>query len=423
MGQRRFGNWMSERPAGAFRTILPLDRGGWTILFGLLTLIGAASFLLGITGPDAQRAWQVYLVNFVFWAGLCFGGVVLVAVFNMTNAHWARPLKRLAEAPGSFLPVLYVLFWVLFLGRERLFPWIHEPVHGKEAWLSVGFLFARDGVGLLILTGASVALVCQSVRGDILAGLPGNGASRAWRAQKVLSPILGILYSLVLSLVAFDLIMSLDPHWLSTLFGAYYFIGSLYTAIAAVLLLACLLWKREGFEGRIGQKHFHDLGKLLLAFCLVTGDFFYSQFLVIWYANMPEEVQYVILRVNHAPWAPLAWTVLVMCFALPFVVLLSRRIKLNPWAMLVLSVVLLCGMWLEKLLLVAPSLWKGGSLPLGLLELAVTAGFVGAMGLCVEAFLSRVPALPVSDPLFQRGSGQENNMTRMPKMTEISQGS
>jgi Ni/Fe-hydrogenase subunit HybB-like protein len=371
--------------------------------------MGAVSFVVGISGADAQRAWQVYLVNFVFWAGLCFGGVMLVAVFNMTNAHWARPLKRLAEAPGSFLPVLYGLFWVLFLGRESLFPWIHEPVHGKEAWLNVGFLFARDGGGLLVLTGASLALMVQSVRGDLLAGVQENGGSRAWRAQKILSPILGILYSLILSLVAFDLIMSLDPHWLSTLFGAYYFMGSLYTAIAAVLLLTCLLWKREGLEGRIHKKHFHDLGKLLFAFCLVTGDFFYSQFLVIWYGNMPEEVKYVILRVNHAPWATLAWTVLGVSFALPFVVLLSRRIKMNPRAMLILSVVLLGGMWLEKFLLVAPSLWKGETLPLGLMEVAVTAGFAGGMGLCVETFLRRVPALPVSDPLFLKGKEGEES--------------
>ena len=98
--------------------------------------------MTGISGPLAQRAWQVYLVNFLFWSGLAFGTVLFSAMLTMTNARWGRPLKRLAEAPGAFLPVAFLLFWVLFFGREKLFPWIHEPLGHKQFWLSSGFLFA-----------------------------------------------------------------------------------------------------------------------------------------------------------------------------------------------------------------------------------------------------------------------------------------
>lgn len=392
----------------------------WVILFALLVLTGAVTFVTGTQGPHAQRTWQVYLINLVFWSGLAFGAVLFVAILNLTNARWARPIKRLAEAPGAFLPLAFVLFLVLYYGRDDLFPWIRQPVEGKEAWLRVDLLFARDGAGLFVLTAVAMAMLYFSLRSDVRVASQGmlmeggEGATldeegraqqkalevRDWRAQNVLSPILGILYALVLSLVAVDLIMSLDPHWYSTLFGAYYFVGCFYTALAALVILMGVCRNAPGLKELLRPKHFHDLGKLLLGFCLLTGDFFYSQFLVIWYGNLPEDAQYVILRVRHSPWEPLAWIILLVCFAVPFVALLSRRIKMAPVAMMVLATVILIGMWLERFLLIVPSLWEGKGLPIGITEVAITAGFFGAMALTVMFFLTRFPLLPISDPLF-----------------------
>src|SRR4030042_6771532 len=109
------------------------------VVFASLALVGMILFLLGISGGEAQRAWQAYLINYVFWSGLSFGAVLFVAVLNMSDAMWGRPLKRLAEALGAFLPISFLLFWVLYFGREEIFPWVREPVHEKEAWLSAGF--------------------------------------------------------------------------------------------------------------------------------------------------------------------------------------------------------------------------------------------------------------------------------------------
>jgi hypothetical protein len=365
------------------------------------------AFLAGIFGPQSQRAWQAYLVNFVYWTGLSFGAVLFVAVLNMANAQWGRPLKRLAEALGAFLPVSFLLFWVLYFGREKIFPWTREPVPGKEIWLNAGFLFARNGVGLLLLTALSLALVYYSVKGD--RALTGHSsrieppeADTNWRAQRVLSPIIGIVYAFVLSLLAFDLIMSLDRHWYSTLFGAYYFMSSFYTALAAMYLLSPISLKAPGLREYIHPHHLHDLGKLVFAFCIFTGYLFYAQFLVIWYGNLPEETRYVILRVKLTPWEPVAWTILVMIFVIPFVLMLSRRIKMKPLPMMILSGNILVGMWLERFILVTPSIWKGEGIPIGLLEVLITAGFFGIMGLSMIIFLGRVPLLPISDPLFQK---------------------
>jgi len=374
------------------------------VIFFCMTLLGAAVFLSTIAGPQAARAWQAYLVNFVFWTGLSFGAVLFVAIMNMTSARWSRPIKRFAEAPGAFLPIACVLFIVLYFGREHIFPWIHEPVAGKQLWLNVRFLFIRDGAGLALLTALSLVLLYQSASADRKAALRSSPGSliegKRPKLQAALSPAFGIVYAIVLSLIAIDLIMSLDPHWVSTLFGAYYFMGSFYTALAALMVLCGISLSAYGLQDFIMPRQFHDLGKLLLGFCVVTGDFFYSQFLVIWYGNLPEEAQYVILRVRNTPWQLLAWTVLIVCFALPFVILLNRKIKMKPRAMVMLGIIILIGMWLERLLLIAPSLWKGEQLPLGMIELSISAGFLGAMALCVLLFLRQFPILPLSDPLF-----------------------
>jgi hypothetical protein len=376
------------------------------ILFAALALVGGAAFLLGIGGPQSLRVWQAYLVNYVFWTGLSFGAVLFVAVLNMTDARWGRSLKRLAEGLGAFLPASFFLFWVLYLGREEIFPWVSEPVPEKAGWLNVGFLFARDGAGLFLLILLSMALIFYSVKADReFLNRPAGGADpaggKAWRAQRVLSPVFGILYALILSLLAFDLIMSLDPHWYSTLFGAYYFMSSFYAALAALVLVSHLFRKTHGLQEYIHPHHLHDLGKLLFAFCLFTGYLFYVQFLVIWYGNLPEETKYIILRVRFSPWEPLGWTILGMILILPFLVLLRRKLKMNPAVMIPVSLVVLGGMWLERFILVAPSLWKEKSLPLGLLEILITAGFLGIMALSLAIFLQRAPLLPVSDPFFR----------------------
>ena len=395
------------RPSGGLPVPVKL-----TVFFAMLALAGTAGFIIAILGPEPLRAWQAYLVNFLFWTGLSSGAVVFVAVLNLTGAMWGRPLKRLAEAFGAYLPVGFVLFFVLYLGRTELFPWIREPVPARQAWLSAPFLFARNGVGLLLLTLVSTAMIACSVRGDRQwsAGTAeerraGEGPSpweRNWKRQQVLSPVLAVAYAFVLSLMGFDLVMSLDAHWYSTLLGGYFFIGSFYTGVAALCLLSLAMVRSGGLSDRVRPRLFHDLGKLVLAFCLFTGYLFYAQFLAIWYGNVPAETRYVILRVKLTPWEPVAWAVLFMIFLIPFFVLLSRSVKARRLPMILLSLMIMVGMWLEKFILVAPSLWKGKNIPLGTTEALVTAGYLGVVGLCLITFLTRVPLQPVSDPLFRR---------------------
>jgi hypothetical protein len=404
---------------GAAATALRIPRF-LTVIFSLLIISGVICFIIGVLGKDPLRAWQAYLVNFLFWAGLSFGAVLFVAVLNITGARWGRPLKRFGEAFGTFLPIAFVFFLLLYFGRLELFPWIRDPVPGREMWLNAPFLFIRNGIGLLLLSAIAVAMIFFSLKSDRQwrvslpegEGITSEGPWRvSWRKQQILSPVMAIAYAFVLTLVAFDLIMSLDRHWYSTLLGGYFLVGSFYTGIVAIYFLALVAARTEVFKDYLGPRHSHDMGKLVLAFCLFTGYLFYAQFLTIWYGNLPEETRYVILRVKLTPWEPLAWLTLAMVFLLPLIMLLSRRIKLKRLPMILLSLVILVGMWSERFILVVPSLWKRNGIPLGITEALITAGYLGIVGLCVSGFLARVPSMPISDPLF--GEAMKINRERL----------
>lgn len=376
-----------------------------TACFALLAIVGTIAFIIAASGTEPLRAWQAYLVNFLFWTGMAFGAVLFAAVLNITGARWGRPMKRLAEGFVAYLPVAFVLFWVLYVGRTEVFYWVREPNLQKAAWLNVPFLFIRDGASLLFMTLLALALVFYSVKGDLrwiaASGEQDSAWALTWRRQQVLSPALTIAAAFLLSLIGFDLVMSLDPRWYSTLIGGYFFIGCFYTGVVALYFVSMLSRRAEALKEYIQPRQLHDLGKLAMAFCLFTGYLFYAQFLTIWYGNLPVESRYVILRVKLTPWEPLAWAVLFMIFLGPFFTFLSRRVKVRQFPVILLSIIIMAGMWLERFILVAPSVWKEKSIPIGGVEALVTAGFVGLMGLSLTFFFQRVPPLPISDPLFR----------------------
>lgn len=389
-----------------------------------VAIVGAATFLYGVLAGDAIRAWQALLVNFLFFTGLAHGGVVLSALMHATSARWGRPLKRVAEATVAFLPIAFLILMVLLIGTPAWAPWVHEPVEAKQPWLNIPFFVTRQTVGFLVLGGLSLAFVYQSLRPDIgmlhesgerksmglarrlIARWQGISHERdkSQRWQNVLAPAVLIAYAWVYTLVAFDFVMSLDPHWFSTLMGGYYFIGNLVSSIAFVAVVGALGRERLNIQKSVGPQQLHDIGKLLFGFCILWAYMLWSQYLVIWYGDLPEETGFIAHRMNGV-WAPLTWTVLLLAFAVPFVALLSREIKTRVRGLTTIALIALVGMWLERFLLVAPSLWHGEGLPIGIQELFITAGVLGLFGFSYTAFLQTFPVLAISDPRLPRTNG------------------
>lgn len=379
-------------------------------VFLLLVAVGIVTFLVQLFTQHPERAWQAYLINFLVWSAIAQGGLLFSTIMHTTKAKWSGPLSNLAEAFTAFFPFSIILFLLLFLGREHIFPWLHHDLHGKEVWLNLRFLFTRDLAGLVVLYTLGLAYTYQALRlklstehsegGRLRAFLvrrwqrrPGN-IERTQRRKDVLSILYMLAFALVLSLIGFDLVMAADYHWYSTLFGAYSFAKAIYMGLGALIILAAVLQIRPGNGFEIPASNFHDIGKLFFAFCLVWADFFYAQLVVIWYGNISEETAYIIERVMTSPWNGLAWLVFIVCFIVPFVVLLNRRVKTLPRFMMVFCGIIIAGMWLEHLLLLGPALnHHATSIPLGITDVLITVGFFGLMAFAVSGYLKQFPEL------------------------------
>ena len=377
------GNPVSEgsRPARDSSRAPVIGRRGLIALLALI-VTGIVTMMRGIEGEDPIRAWEIYLVNLLFWTGISQAGVIFSAMMVMTGARWWSSFSRIAERMASFLPVSLVFFILFFLAGKDLFPWTRLPEGSGSAWLRWDALVARDLTGIALLSLVSFVFLKRAGRKR---AVPSSGQDRD-RVLVILSPITIVLYAIVYSLLAIDLVMTLAPPWYSTLFGGYFFIGSLYSGLAAIAILSVFFRESSDQQETLRDSHLYDIGKLLLAFCMITGDFFWSQFLVIWYGNIPEETVFLIERIGRPAWARLSWAVLLIAFILPFLILLSRRVKFSPRGMIAVSVIVLIGMWLERFILVVPSVYRGDIVPLGWTEAGITLGF---FGIFLVAFLTK----------------------------------
>lgn len=379
------------------------------LVFGLFVAIGALSFLVRLAGAHPERAWQAYLVNFLLFSAIAQGGLLFSAIMHTVKARWTGPLSNLSEAFSAFFPVSFVLFLLLFVGKNYVFPWLHEDLHGKEVWLNLPFLFSRDFVGLLVLYGFGFAYLFHALWFKLDTSQQ-KGPFRRWlfrawermmmdeqrcrRRMDVFAILYILAFALILSLIGFDLVMAADPHWYSTLFGAYSFVKAFYVGLGGLIILAAVLHLHPKVRLDVKPNQFLDVGKLFFAFCLLWADFFYCQFLVIWYGNISEETVYVLERTMRAPWSALAWTVFIVSFVAPFLILINRKIKTRPKAMMIICGVAIAGIWLEHLLVLGPALSHGAhSLPLGILDVPITLGFLGLMALSIRSFLVAFPEI------------------------------
>jgi Ni/Fe-hydrogenase subunit HybB-like protein len=377
------------------------------VVLGVLVLIGVLAFVVGLFGSHPGHIWQAYLINFLLWTGLAAGGLLFSTVMQVAGARWSGRMAGIAESFAAFFPVSFVLFLILFLGQTHIFPWLHEDLHGKELWLNVPFLFARDAGALLVLYGVGFGYLYNTLRlrygHSPGSGWLREGLQRRWSENSVEASDLHrrayrwavgycLSFTLVLSLIGYDLVMAADPHWISTLFGAYTFVKAFYLGLGGLIFIASIAYLKYGEASGLTTDHFHDVGKLFLAFCLVWGDFFYVQLVVIWYGNIPEETAYVIERTMLDPWRSAAWIVFLICFVGPFLILINKKIKTVPPAMMALCGLVLAGMYLEHLLLLGPALSHGVEhIPLGLSDLFIFIGFFGLMAYALTTFINQFP--------------------------------
>jgi hypothetical protein len=346
-----------------------------------LAILGLILFVQSLlAGPaSADRAWQLFHVNWLYFSGLAAGSVAFAAVQKITNAKWSGMIIRFAEACVAFLPISLIgLILIFTAGYDSIYgPMVGalpELQHGKAVWLSRNFMFARLGLGLLALTFLGWKLVWADVVPDMFAAKTAATEERRLRFEhwsrrydqtsatavqheariRRLAPIYVVLYVYVFTLVAFDGIMALQPHWFSNLLGAFIFMGAFLGGHMLLALLMIHGAAHLGVADLVSPKQRHDLGKLCFGFSVFWTYLMWAQFLVIWYGNLPEETGFVFARLwGH--WLPIGVAVLWGMFIIPFFGLLGVRPKKSRVMLGFFATISLVALWLERYLLVMPS--------------------------------------------------------------------
>ncbi|MGA2070163.1 MAG: hypothetical protein ABSG97_02335 [Sedimentisphaerales bacterium] len=337
---------------------------GIVFWLGIIFILCVSGWLYLIFYGDSDKAWRALLINFVFFTPLASGMIVWPAVVTASQGIWAKPLQRTAFAAIYFAPVSIAAFIALWIGHSHWAGWATHPNLLQGFWLYYKFVFLRDIIALVLIWALCAAYVARARR-----GAPGKLAG--W---------LCFAYGVVFTLIAFDMVMALDPHWFSTLFGGYFFVSGMYAALAAWTVLSIL-------SGTTTVEHRHDLGKLTVAVSLLTAYMMYSQLLPIWYENLPAEVRFVIPRMTISQWRYISAVLTATIFLGPLVLLVTRWSKRSPVFLTAVSMLMLVCLWIERWWEVTPTL--GGKLTFGLTEASITAAFVAAFLLSVIIFTNR----------------------------------
>ncbi len=381
----------------------------------LFLLIGVAVFALGLSTGEQTRTWGALLFNTFFFFALALGGSAFAAMQDVIGAKWGRPIMRIHESFTSFVPIAGALFVSIILcvkfnvgGAQGLYSWIQEPdsIHhfwGKRTWLVENFWVIRDILAVAVIVGLVYWQIGMKTARD-RAFVAGNKEEAHKMGEKVRdtlrywsAPIL-VVYSLMFSLLAFDLLMALAPTWFSTLWGGWLFAVMMQTLMATLMIT---MWSLKGTA--IGQyiqrQQFHDVGKLMHGFTIFFAYLTYAHVLTYWYGNMPEETEYFIHRL-HAPWSYIVVIAPLVSFIIPLYGLIPKASKWTKMIAVPIATGILVAQWFTYMLVVMPEVVGEKGMGLPYIELGVFFGVFGLFLASVFAFGRRNPMVAVADPLL-----------------------
>jgi hypothetical protein len=381
---------------------LPSDAMAGAQRAGLL--VGAAGLVVGIAGlllgASPEQFFRSYLVGFMACLGIALGSLAITMIHHMTGGGWGMVSRRPLEAAAGTLPLLALYFVPIALfGLKPLYLWARpEAVAGdailqmKAPYLNIPFFLGRAAFYFVVWNLLALTLGRWSREQDEAAPRA-VGAERKFR---ILSASGLLLYALTITFASIDWVMSLDPHWYSTIFGILFMGGQGLSALAFVIIVLASVRNLPPLAGVLKPLHFHDLGKLMFAFTMLWAYFSFSQFLIIWSGNLPEEIPWYLERMRGV-WGFVAIALVLVQFAAPFLLLLSRDLKRNPHLLRNVALVVLAMRFVDLLWLIKPGV---GGLTLHWMDLALPAGLFGLWLFVFVARLRKRPALPVHDPYF-----------------------
>ncbi len=368
-----------------------------------LWLFAASALLAGAAAfSDWSRFLAGSLVLFLFLLTLGLGCLFFVTLEYTVNASWSVPFRRVPEIFAILIPISLLLAWPVVFGIHGLYEWshaeavAHDPIlQKKELYLNVPFYLLRFTFFYLVWLAGYQLLVRGSFRQDV------NGGEAFTKRAFKIGPVFMILFVVSVTFAAFDWVMSLVPHWYSSIFGIYMLVGTMVAGVALTTFVASVLKLQGRLPDSITRDHFYNLGALLFALNTAWAYIAFAQFLLIWYANLPHETIWYHMR-GQGGWLGISLVLVIAHFFVPFVALLTRQSKTDLFRLRWVAAWVLITHWLDLYWLVIPSVRNQGP-ALGWQEIAfpfLAAAIVILVGIWQ---LSKKPVLAVKDPRLEAG--------------------
>lgn len=304
---------------------------------------------------DALRAW---LLGFIFWGGIGLGGIGVLLLQYLTGGAWGIAIRRIAEAASRTLPIIFVLFLPIAIGASSIYEWTHlvgtddRIIAARQPYLSLNWWYIRAAL-YFILWGVMVYLLNNWGKKQDEAQTPEEAAKMLGDATAFSGPTM-VFYVIVVSFAAIDWVMTLDPHWFSTIWGLLFTAGWALSFFCFAVMIWALLSDKAPMNRILGKRHFHDVGKLMLALVMVWAYFNFSQFLIIYSGNLPEETRWYLGRMEGT-WGVIGVLLIVFHFAFPYLVLLNREIKRSSKWLAVMACFILVLRVVDMFYLIGPS--------------------------------------------------------------------
>lgn len=399
--QQRSAEILGDRASLAIKLAMAVGGGG----------LGLAVLLAAFSDQGVRHFYYSYLVNYVFYLSISLGALSFVALQHATRAGWSVTVRRLNEILASNMPLLAIMFLPLavslFLPSSGPYVWANPEfvadsllVQHKEAYLNVPFFLLRAALYLGIWIWMARFFFTRSVRQD------SSGDPHLTLQMERFSGPLILLFAVTTTFASFDWLMSIDPEWFSSIYGVYYYSGATVGGLAAVIL-AAIAAQRAGYAtDTITTEHYHDMGKLLFGFVVFWGYIAFSQYMLIWYANIPEETTWYLARQTPA-WLGLSIALLVGHLFIPFLGMISREVKRRKVLLGFWCVWLLAFHWLDMYYLVMPS-FAADRFPLGLIDACLLVGLGGLYVAGVLRVARGVALVPAKDPRLNEALAFEN---------------
>lgn len=386
---------MSSGPMPEIKNTGPLKPGLVCDRFLFFSfLIGLVVFVLALL-LNPERAWYNYLIEFFYFLTIGLGAVVFAAVQYVANGTWSVSIRRIAEGFAAYLPVSLILLVGLFFGIGSLYEWSefvpeHYFTYTKHVYLTSLWFIVRE----LIFFGVWIVLALLIVKFSLKQDETENPSLT--RKNKKLSILFLIVFGFTFTFASIDLLMSLEEHFYSTMFGVYCFSGLFLSGISATAIVVILLRGRGYLENGVEHIHLHDLGTWMMAFSVFMVYIGFSQYMLIWYADLPHEITYFIPRSKNG-WQFVLLMLPLLKWILPFIVLMPDKNRANPAVIFAVAVGVLVGQWLDVYWMVVPTFSESFRM-VSWIEVGVFLMFLGIFGLSVRYFYKKYPLLAKGDP-------------------------